>query len=100
MLILSPGGAPRLSVSPASPYMARRGQRVQLECVVEGSPAPSVSWSRVDGGFAAVPRPDASGRGSAVLVLESVTSHDQGTYVCTAVSAGGATAETRFELSG
>jgi len=91
------GGAPRVTISPASPHTVRGGQRVQLECVAEGNPAPAVSWSRADN-LGGVVR-NAQGLGSAVLVLERVTSRDAGTYVCTAIDANGASADGRLELN-
>ena len=84
-------GAVLISIRPDAVRVGA-GQRVFAECVAEGDPSAFVFWTtpsntRIQGS-----------RGSAILDISSATSHDSGTYKCTATNRY-ATAEKVLQVS-
>ncbi|XP_076086554.1 basement membrane-specific heparan sulfate proteoglycan core protein-like isoform X4 [Mytilus galloprovincialis] len=68
------------------------GERVEMECVVTGTPIPTVTWSRIG-----EPLPETSTVNDVFLVIPNVRIEDAGTYVCTAQNLRG-TIQQRVNL--
>ncbi|KAL3861185.1 hypothetical protein ACJMK2_007245 [Sinanodonta woodiana] len=60
------------------------GDRVEMECIVAGTPLPTIRWSRDDG-----PLPASAIRGDGILLIPDVRLEDAGTYTCTAINQAG-----------
>jgi len=82
-----PGGrdpyerAPAVVINPQY-KQATAGESFSFDCEAEGTPTPSISWSRA-GGYSLSYR--ASARGSR-LSFQSLTKEDEGQYICTATN--------------
>ncbi|BFZ23346.1 hypothetical protein BsWGS_26385 [Bradybaena similaris] len=63
----------------------RVGDRVDLECVVQGIASPVVTWTKMDG-----PLPQSAIIGSGILIIPEVRAEDAGTYLCTVPTPAGA----------
>ncbi|KAK3104524.1 hypothetical protein FSP39_004009 [Pinctada imbricata] len=91
-------GPPRIVITPRTTVYALVGQRVEVECVGEGDPIPTVYW-RYDQGpqRGDLPSTDVQSfdrrQGSSTLTIESVTTSDTGNYVCVAENTAGTTEE-------
>ncbi|XP_076076677.1 leucine-rich repeats and immunoglobulin-like domains protein 1 [Mytilus galloprovincialis] len=60
------------------------GERVEMECVVTGTPIPTVTWSRIG-----KPLPETSTVNNVLLVIPKVRIEDAGPYICTAQNHSG-----------
>ncbi|XP_052760298.1 basement membrane-specific heparan sulfate proteoglycan core protein-like isoform X2 [Mya arenaria] len=64
------------------------GDRVSLECIVTGTPLPTITWSRLDGRL-----PADSILGDGILIIPSAKMDDAGTYRCEAVNEAGSVSQ-------
>ncbi|XP_060586623.1 basement membrane-specific heparan sulfate proteoglycan core protein-like isoform X4 [Ruditapes philippinarum] len=60
------------------------GDRVSMECIVTGTPLPTITWSRDDG-----PLPADAILGDGILIIPQARVEDAGTYTCRAVNEAG-----------
>ncbi|XP_025082607.1 basement membrane-specific heparan sulfate proteoglycan core protein-like isoform X8 [Pomacea canaliculata] len=60
------------------------GDRVEFECIVTGTPRPTVSWSKLEG-----PLPATASVGDGILIIPEARPEDAGTYRCTAANVAG-----------
>ncbi|KAL5013502.1 hypothetical protein ScPMuIL_007772 [Solemya velum] len=60
------------------------GDRVEMECIVRGTPRPTVTWSRVGDRL-----PASAVIGDELLIIPDAREEDAGVYVCTAVNVAG-----------
>ncbi|XP_078697741.1 basement membrane-specific heparan sulfate proteoglycan core protein-like isoform X14 [Branchiostoma floridae x Branchiostoma belcheri] len=74
-------GYPRVTISPAGPVSVGLGERLYLECVATGDPAPVVRWTR-DGQRTRARVEGGDTQNSAVLEIDRVTVEDSGVYTC------------------
>ena len=93
-------GPPSISITPTGPIYLREGERLYLECVAEGDPAPTVQWLSPSGrpvrGQAAPVQPGTEGLAeetTALVSITGVTTEDSGTYQCIASNSAGRTTE-------
>uniref|UniRef100_A0AAR2LAY5 Neural cell adhesion molecule L1 n=1 Tax=Pygocentrus nattereri TaxID=42514 RepID=A0AAR2LAY5_PYGNA len=74
-----------------SSYLVLRGQSLDLECIVQGLPTPSIKWVRKDGVL-----PESRTRESfdRLLRFNNISESDDGEYQCTATNTQGTAAHT------
>ncbi|KAK7494115.1 hypothetical protein BaRGS_00014588, partial [Batillaria attramentaria] len=60
------------------------GDRVEFECIVTGTPRPTVTWSKLEG-----PLPSTAIIGEGILIIPEARPQDAGTYRCTATNVAG-----------
>ncbi|KAM8804832.1 immunoglobulin superfamily member 10 [Eudromia elegans] len=91
LVVLELGRKPSILVPPQGPVKGIGGELLSLHCLSEGSPKPSTAWTVPSG--LVLDRPRVSGKyvllANGTLLIRAASSHDQGTYVCTARNAAG-----------
>jgi len=75
-------------------FVVRAGSTITLECRAQGNPMPRVAWTRQN---SMMPSGEKSRVGSSVVV-EQVTRHDAGVYVCNAENGVGKPASAQISL--
>ncbi|XP_071380962.1 neural cell adhesion molecule L1.2 [Centroberyx affinis] len=75
-----------------STYHTLRGQTLELECIVQGLPTPSVSWLRMDGELSESRTTKAMS--DRRLKLSNISESDAGEYQCVAENSQGTTTHT------
>ena len=85
-------------MTPSSPVTVTAGSSVTLECTVTGDPHPAVQWIGQESSQSNLQVIE-GGRGVLKLVIENVTTKDQGNYTCQAQNIVGITQES-VELIG
>ena len=85
-------------MSPSSPVTVTAGSSVTLECTATGEPSPAVQWIGQESSQSNLQVIEGS-RGVLKLVIENVTTKDQGNYTCQAQNLLGITRES-VELTG
>ncbi|XP_070207543.1 basement membrane-specific heparan sulfate proteoglycan core protein-like isoform X4 [Littorina saxatilis] len=60
------------------------GDRVEFECIVTGTPRPTVQWNKLEG-----PLPSNAIIGEGILIIPEAKPDDAGTYRCTATNVAG-----------
>ncbi|XP_041377591.1 basement membrane-specific heparan sulfate proteoglycan core protein-like isoform X3 [Gigantopelta aegis] len=68
------------------------GDRVDFECIVSGTPRPTVHWSKLEGQL-----PASAVIGEGILIIPEVHPEDAGTYRCTATNEAGSV-QSQVEL--
>lgn len=73
---------PLITISPNTPELAiKEGDQLNLVCSADGSPAPNVEWTRLDG---APVLNEYSSKSTAFARKFMVSKNDAGVYICTA----------------
>ena len=85
-------------MSPSSPVTVTAGSSVTLECTATGEPFPAVQWIGQELSQSNL-QLILGGRGVLKLVIEKVTTKDQGNYTCLARNLVGISRES-VELAG
>ncbi|XP_067302078.1 neural cell adhesion molecule L1.2 isoform X2 [Pseudorasbora parva] len=75
-----------------SSYLVLSGQNLELECIVQGLPAPSIQWIRKDGVLSESRTSNDSY--NRVLRFKNITESDSGEYQCTATNLQGMVTHT------
>ncbi|CAH1240507.1 HSPG2 [Branchiostoma lanceolatum] len=75
-------GYPRVTISPAGPVSVGLGDRLYLECVATGDPAPVVRWTRSGQPTTRARVEGGDTQNSAVLEIDRVSVEDSGVYTC------------------
>jgi len=75
-------------------FVVRSGSTITLECRAQGNPMPKVAWTRQN---SMMPSGEKSRVGSSVVV-EQVSRHDAGVYVCSAENGVGKPASAQISL--
>lgn len=93
-------GPPVITVTPGNRITAIVGETVNIECVGEGEPPPTVSW-RQDGRRRSdiIPESYEPSQGTARLTFNSVSESNAGRYTCVARNTYGVT-EENVDLTG
>lgn len=73
-----------LTWQPEEKYLGQTGQNMTLECAASGWPRPEIRWSRE--GNRPLPLNRSFYVGGGALVISSLASHDEGTYICEATN--------------
>ncbi|XP_021325404.2 neural cell adhesion molecule L1.2 isoform X1 [Danio rerio] len=77
---------------PSSSYLVLSGQNLELECIVQGLPSPSIQWIRKDGVLSeSRTTKDSNDR---VLRFQNISETDGGEYQCTATNPQGMSTHT------
>ncbi|XP_036448228.1 neural cell adhesion molecule L1.2 isoform X2 [Colossoma macropomum] len=74
-----------------SSYLVLRGQSLDLECIVQGLPTPSIKWVRKDG---VLPQSRTRESFDRLLRFNNILESDDGEYQCTATNTQGTTTHT------
>ena len=73
---------PQFTVKPPEKIERYHGQSVTLNCSADGHPKPSITWARCKGDIPGERSKVAGGQ----LKINSLTTEDTGTYICSARS--------------
>jgi hypothetical protein len=65
-----------------------QGTNVAFTCTTDGSPKPTIAWSRVNGTISTAKFSEITSEGKSVLMLTNVTNEEEGMYECTAHNRG------------
>jgi hypothetical protein len=65
-----------------------QGTNVNFTCTADGSPKPTITWSRVNGTNFTIRTGITTSEGNSVLMLKNVTNEEEGIYECTAHNRG------------
>jgi hypothetical protein len=65
-----------------------QGTNVTFTCTTDGSPKPTIAWSRVNGTISMTKSSEITSEGKSVLMLTNVTNEEEGMYECTAQNRG------------